>query len=44
MADPICRWRNSSVKQVVEFNLLFPLKPIERQKGRNLVEQNWAML
>ena len=44
MADPICRWRNSSVKQVTEFNLLFPLIPIERQKGREIVEHNWALI
>lgn len=44
MADPICRWRNSSVKQVIEFNLLFPLKPTERLEGRDIVERNWSML
>ena len=44
MADPICRWRNSSVKQVIEFNLLFPLKPIQRNEGRVIVERNWSVL
>ena len=44
MADPICRWRNSSVKQAIEFNLLFPLKPTERLEGREIVNSNWELL
>ena len=44
MADPICRWRNSSVKQVCEFNLLFPFQVTEKSKGRVIVEKNWALL
>ena len=44
MADPICRWRNSSVKQAIEFNLLFPLKPTEKNEGRDIVNRKWAML
>ena len=44
MADPICRWRNSSVKQVVEFNGLFPLKTTDRVSARNLVEKRWSMI
>ena len=43
MADPICRWRNSSVKQVIEFNGLFPLITTERFSARELVEKRWAM-
>ena len=44
MADPICRWRNSSLKQLNEFNLLFPLAPINKDEGRKIVEDNWTML
>ena len=43
MADPICRWRNSSVKQLIEFNSIFPLAPTEKQQARELVEQNWQV-
>lgn len=44
MADPICRWRNSSLKQIMEFNSLFPLTSIEKIEGRKIVERNWALL
>lgn len=44
MADPICRWRNSSIKQVLEFNSLFPNRPTERVSARRSVELRWAML
>ena len=44
MADPICRWRNSSLKQLNEFNLLFPLKPISKTEGRAIVAHNWSLL
>ena len=44
MADPICRWRNSSVKQVIEFNGLFPLETTDRVSARNLVEKRWSMI
>jgi len=44
MADPICRWRNSSIKQVCEFNLLFPFHKIEISKGRDIVVKNWAKM
>lgn len=43
MADPICRWRNSSVKQLIEFNSIFPLTPTEKSKARALVERNWQL-
>lgn len=44
MADPICRWRNSSLKQIIEFNSLFPLCSLEKNEGRRIVEKNWALL
>lgn len=44
MADPICRWRNSSVKQLLEFNSLFPLKSEQRAQARNIVEGRWKIL
>lgn len=44
MADPICRWRNSSLKQIMEFNSIFPLTSIEKTEGRKIVEKNWALL
>lgn len=44
MADPICRWRNSSLKQIMEFNSLFPLCSIEKNEGRRIIEKNWALL
>lgn len=43
MADPICRWRNSSIKQLIEFNSIFPLLPIEKSQGREYVEKNWKL-
>lgn len=44
MADPICRWRNPSVKQVVEFNGLFPFCAMERNQARSLVEKRWSII
>ena len=44
MADPICRWRNSSIKQVVEFNTLLPLSSCDKKSARDLVEKRWAIL
>lgn len=43
MADPICRWRNSSIKQLIEFNSIFPLIPLEKKQGRDYVEKNWQL-
>ena len=43
MADPICRWRNSSVKQLIEFNSIFPLIPTEKRQAREYVEKNWQL-
>lgn len=43
MADPICRWRNSSIKQVVEFNILLPLSPCTKKESRAVVEHRWAV-
>lgn len=44
MADPICRWRNSSIKQLYEFNLLFPFHIMDKKGGRAIVERNWELL
>ena len=44
MADPICRWRNPSVKQVVEFNGLFPLSITNRESARALVEKRCSIV
>lgn len=44
MADPICRWRNSSLKQVMEFNSLFPTAPVDKVFGRDVVNKNWSLL
>ena len=44
MADPICRWRNPSVKQVIEFNGLFPLSKTGRDAARNLVEKRCSLI
>ena len=41
MADPICRWRNSSIKQVVEFNILLPLSSCTKVEAREVVEHRW---
>lgn len=43
MADPICRWRNSSIKQVVEFNILLPLSTCTKKEARAVVEHRWAV-
>ena len=44
MADPICRWRNSSIKQIMEFNTLFPLCNTNKEVARELVEKRWNIL
>lgn len=44
MADPICRWRNPSVKQVVEFNGLFPLFAMKRELARSFIEKRWNII
>jgi len=44
MADPICRWRNSSIKQIMEFNSLFPLYISKKTVARQLVEKRWNIL
>lgn len=41
MADPICRWRNSTVKQACEFVHILPHKPMRKEDARVIVERNW---
>lgn len=43
MADPICRWRNSSIKQLIEFNSILPLYTLEKSQARDYVEKNWQL-
>jgi hypothetical protein len=43
MADPICRWRNATVKQVCEFNQILPNIKMERNEARSLVEKRWQL-
>lgn len=43
MADPICRWRNSSIKQLIEFNSILPLVTLEKSQARDYVERNWQL-
>ena len=38
MADPICRWRNASVKQVCEFNQLLPLEDTPKAEAHSYTE------
>jgi len=44
MADPICRWRNPSIKQVLEFNSLFPFQKADKALVRKTVERRWSLL
>ena len=41
MADPICRWRNTSIKQVSEFTQVLPHYPMPKNAARALVEKQW---
>ena len=41
MADPICRWRNTSIKQVSEFTQILPHCPMRKDTARAFVEKQW---
>lgn len=41
MADPICRWRNTSIKQVSEFTQILPHSPMRKDAARAFVEKQW---
>lgn len=41
MADILCRWRNSSVKQALEFSSIFPGHTMSKDEGRIIVENRW---
>lgn len=41
MADPICRWRNTSIKQVSEFTQILPHCPMRKDAARAFVEKQW---
>lgn len=44
MADPICRWRNASVSQLLEFNSLIPKSSTLKDVARIGIEANWNFL
>lgn len=44
MADPICRWRNSSLKQLMEFNSILPFQPMPIAEAREHIINNWSLL
>ena len=44
MADPICRWRNSSIKQVMEFNSILPLSKVSKEEARTLIDKRWELM
>ncbi len=41
MADPICRWRNTTVKQVCEFTQILPHETLPKNEARELIEKKW---
>lgn len=41
MADPICRWRNVTVKQVCEFTQVLPHEPMEKALAHDVIKKNW---
>lgn len=41
MSDPICRWRNTSIKQVSEFTQVLPHCPMRKDAARAFVEKQW---
>ena len=41
MADPICRWRNSTVKQVCEFSQILPKNKMSKKAAHNLIDECW---
>lgn len=44
MADIICRWRNASIKQVLEFSSIFPGKTVSKEDGRTIVNARWETI
>ena len=44
MADPICRWRNSSIKQVMEFNSILPLSKVSKEEARTIIDKRWELM
>lgn len=41
MADPICRWRNSTVKQVCEFSQILPMRVMSKIDAHKLIDDFW---
>ena len=41
MADPICRWRNATIKQVCEFNQILPKENTPVDKAHQEVSNRW---
>lgn len=44
MADIICRWRNASIKQALEFSSIFPGKTVRKEQGRSIVNTRWETI
>ena len=44
MADIICRWRNASIKQALEFSSIFPGKTVSKGDGRTIVNTRWETI
>lgn len=43
MADPICRWRNVTIKQVCEFTAILPYFIMKKDAAREYVNNHWKM-
>lgn len=43
MADPICRWRNVTIKQVCEFTAILPHSKMKKDAAREYVNNHWKM-
>jgi len=44
MADIICRWRNSSVKQALEFSSLLLCNDMTKNDARKIIEKRWNIV
>lgn len=42
MGDPICRWRNATVKQICEFNQILPKEDISSELAHKSITERWA--
>lgn len=44
MADILCRWRNASIKQALEFSAIFPESQVSKENGRSIVIERWNVI